>query len=211
MKRIRISISNTFSQTIDTQNIDTQKVQNIDGKMILHLGTINISSEQPEFEIVRDNGAQILYGVLSIEQKIESILSYYLFGPVLGVPKPEKDFFNNAILQTDKFTFSFKKSLLSKIIDKHDFLIGEDKDRLQGNLDAIMRWRNAFAHGHLIKDNSRGFTLNYYAGIKKTLLLDDPYWQEVENCFSETEKLFKKLDQSFSIYLIEKIDKREIA
>lgn len=198
MKIIKLPITNTLSMTLDSQNAKTEVVN---GMKMIKFGVLDVAASHNELEVVRDNGAQILYAVLSIERRIESTLSNYLFGFVLGTPKPERDFFNNEIVQTDKITFSFKINLLNQIITTNNFLSAEDKNQLVENLNLMMHWRNAFAHGHLNKDNLRGVELHYYSGGNKVFLLDDVFWGKVESCFVATEELWKKFDSLFEPYL----------
>lgn len=193
MKRIKLPIDTTLFCQFDLKNIDPQSIQVIDGKKVISFAKIDISAGHKEIEIARDNGAQIVYGLLSVEHKINSILAEYLFGPTLGSPKPKKDFFVNEVLQSNRFDYSFKKELLSTIVSECNLLVGQDKDVLQSHLKKIMTWRNAFAHGHLSADNAQVCYLKYYLGGNKSIVLNDDFWTEVEVCFQQINELFKKL------------------
>lgn len=193
MKRIKLSMDTTLFCQVDLKNIDSQNIQVIDGRKFISFPKIDVSAGHKEVEIARDNGAQIVYGLLSIEHKINSILAEYLFGPTLGSPKPQKDFFVNEILQSNKFDYSFKKELFIKIMNDHNLLIKEDRGILQENLKKIMTWRNAFAHGFLSADNLQECYLKYYSGGNKSIVLNDDFWTEVEVCFQQINELFKKL------------------
>ncbi len=193
MKKIKLPIDTTLFCQTDLENIDPQNIQNLGNTKVIRLGTINVAAGCKEVELARDNGVQIVYGLLSIEHRMENILSEYLFGPTLGTSKPKKDFFVNEILQSSKVDYFFKKELLNKIIDEHNLLIGRDRDILQNNLKKIMTWRNAFAHGHLRADNFQGCFLDYYSGGQKTEVLNDDFWIGVEDSFKQIVELLKKL------------------
>jgi hypothetical protein len=197
MKEIEIPLSTTF-----TIKVDTYPMKFMNG--LSHLGTINVMDAQPDLRIARENGAKIIYGVLTLEQRIESVISYYLFGPVLGHPKREKAFFDNEILQTDKLTFAFKKKLLDRIIERHDFLPKIQREELESTLNAVMRWRNAFAHGRFVKDNVQGVVVQYYSGDKRSLTLDDKFWDDAEKAFAKAHELFQQLDSRLNEYLMQK-------
>ena len=192
MKRIKLPIDTTLFCQVDLENIDSQNIQVIDGRKFISLAKIDVSTGHKEIEIARDNGAQIVYGLLSIEHKINNILAEYLFGATLGSPKPKKDFFVNEILQSNRFDYSFKKELLSTIVNECNLLAGQDKDILQSRLKSIMTWRNAFAHGHLSADSSQVCYLKYYSGGNNTIVLDESFWSGVETCFKELNELLKK-------------------
>lgn len=193
MKKIKLPIDTTLFSQVDLKNIDSQNIQELDGMKVIHLGKIDVAVGHKEIENARDNGAQIVYGLLGIEHRIESILAEYLFGPTLGMPKPKEDFFINEILQSNRFDYSFKKELLNRIVNDENLLSGADKDILQNNLKKIMTWRNAFAHGHLRADNYQVCYLDYYSGSKNTIELSDEFWSEVESSFKQADELLKKI------------------
>ena len=193
MKRIKLQIDNTLFCQIDLKNINPQNIQDLSGMKLIQLARIDVCAGQSELEVARDNGSQIVYALLSVEHRIESILAEYLFGPISGVPKPKKDFFVNDILQSSKFDYSFKKELLNKVINDQNLLIGEDKDILQKNLGKIMTWRNAFAHGNLRADNAQICYLEHYSVAKATIILSDEFWLEVEDVFKQINELLKKI------------------
>lgn len=193
MKKIKLPIDTTVFCQVDLKNINSQNIQDLGGMKVIHLAKIDVSAGHKEIGTARDNGAQIVYGLLSVEHRIETILAEYLFGPILGNPKPKKDFFVNEILQSNRLEYSFKKELLNRIVNSEDLLPGEDKDTLQNNLKKIMTWRNAFAHGHLRTDNSQVCYLDYYSGSKNTIVLNDEFWIEVESSFKKIDELLRKL------------------
>jgi hypothetical protein len=194
MKEISLPIHQSFSLTVDTHAIDASKAIEVDGKLIVPLGKMDFGEKMPTIEIVRTNGAKILYATTSIEKQIEQIFLQYLFGKQSG-PNDKLDFFKNELLQSATLTFSFKKNLFQKLINKTELLKGKSRAKLQKNLSSIMNWRNAFAHGSLHYDNLSGYTLHYYSSENKTLKIDDKFWTSVEKCFTDTSALLNTVLQ----------------
>lgn len=189
MKEISLPITQTFSITIDTHNIDMSKVVDLgDGKFGVHLGSISSEDVSPVIEIARKNGGNILYATTSIEQQMESILLRYFMGPFVQ-HEDRRELFEREIIQSSSLSYSTKKELVSKVINSNNLLDGKKKNNLQAKLKKIMEWRNAFAHGKIQYDSKAGCSIKYYSGGPKNLVLTDTYWNEVEECFNECTKL----------------------
>ena len=156
------------------------------------LSYLVIGEGAKEIEVARENGAQVVYATTSIEQRLEEIILTYFFGPFVN-PDDRRDFFIHNVLQSSSLQYSFKKELVSKIIEQCSLLEGKVKSKLQDNLKKIMVWRNAFAHGRLEYDNRLGCCLRYYMGTPQVLTLDDEYWSTVETQFKETDEILSEL------------------
>lgn len=193
MKEIALPITQTFSMTIDTHNIDRNKVVDLGNGMLgISLGSISSEEVTPKLEIARKNGGNILYATTSIEQQLESILLLYFMGPFIK-HDDRRQLFEREILQSSTLSFSAKKELVFKIAHNCDLLDGEAKEKLQKQLKKIMGWRNAFAHGKMQYDNRDGCLIKYYSGGPKHLELNDEYWSEVEITFKECSDLLSEL------------------
>lgn len=194
MKEIDLPVTTTYSITVDTHNMSDMPIEDIAGKKMVSLGTIDIGEKSNDIIIARNNGGKILYATTSIEQKLERIISHYIFGLFLG-PHPERSFFENEILGSSNIGFNFKKELVKKLINSEKLLEGKNKHKLERKLADIMMWRNAFAHGKLQYDNVQGCFLKYYSNGHKQMMLDDQFWDVTVQTFEESDKI---LDQIFN-------------
>jgi len=204
MHNIKLPIYNTLSLNIDPKNITKAPISEINGIKVALLGRIDVTKQTEDIPIVRDNGAQIIYATVDIENKLESILSTYLFGPVLDVLE-QRDFFVNELLQSSHLGFSAKKAIVQKLINKYNLLEGKQKNILESNLKKILDWRNAFAHGNIGNDSRDGCLIKYFSGSPKVQKLDDEFWAEIEKCFVDTDKILKEiLEKVHKLYFNEK-------
>lgn len=210
MKEIELPVTTTFSFTIDTHALYNQTPQEIDGRLMVPLGTIDMADKAKDIEVVRRNGGKILYATTSIEKKLEQIISGYMFGLFLR-EHPERSFFENEILGSSNIGFSFKKELVKTLVNQNQFLKGKDKHELERKLSDIVKWRNAFAHGSLQYDNVHGNFLNYYSNGHKKIMLNDSFWDEVIQTFTECEKTLNDLCNQISQPYLDEIKNRQKA
>ncbi|MDP8211773.1 MAG: hypothetical protein P9X22_00595 [Candidatus Zapsychrus exili] len=175
------------SLPIHFDNKESEQVGNIKAA---HISTFKVNKE--EYDIVQKNGAQVISSTIYIESLIEDILSIYLFEDKKE-NNSKRSFFDNEILKSDNLSFSAKKELLQKLLNSLVFLKGKEKDLLQKNFKNILNIRNAFAHGKLVDDTNKDWQIQYYSGSKKNISLDDIYWQELEDCFNQTDTLLKDI------------------
>lgn len=194
MKEIKVPMLTTVSGTFNI-NLGNLEPLNPSKTRTITIGTIE--SNENDWEIIRKNGAQVIYGVVHIESKIEKILALYFFGNNKE-NLDKKQFFINEVLEAESLTFFQKKQLLQKMLDKTNILKGKNKDYLQTNLKKIMDLRNAFAHGTLIENKQRGWTIQYYSGGIKAIELSDDYWEGVEDCFKKINSLLKNISQELT-------------
>ncbi len=192
MKDIELPITQSFSATIDTHNIDMSKAVDIgNGVMGIPLGSVVDSEISAITEKARLNGGKVLYATTSIEQQMESILLRYFMGP-FEAGSEKREIFEKEILQSSALSYSAKKHLVSKVVNTHSLLNGKSKNKLQSYLKKIMEWRNAFAHGKVQHDNMCGCFIKHYSGGPKTLNLTDEFWEELEKTFKECSELLKQ-------------------
>ena len=192
MKEISLPITQTFSLTIDTYNIDISKAVDMgDGRLLVPLGNIVDEGISLIAETARKNGGKVLYATTSIEQKLEAILLEYFMGPFVK-HEERRVMFEREILQSSALSYSAKKELVAKLVNDGQLLSGGKKNVLQSHLKKIMEWRNAFAHGKIKHDNRAGCFISYYSGQPKQLSLTDEFWDEVEKCFKECDVLLSE-------------------
>ncbi|MFK5951316.1 MAG: hypothetical protein QM500_21385 [Methylococcales bacterium] len=196
MREINLPISNTYSLTFPAK-MDINNTEKVGDSLIVSLGTIVDSDKSKEVEIARLNGGKVLYATTSIEKIVERILVKYFIGPFQGHDE-RRVMFENDVIQSSSFSYSFKKELIKKIINQHDLLKGKQKNNINGHLKNIMIWRNAFAHGHIKYNDPKGCLIEYYSGEKKELFLTDVFWGKVEKNYVECESLLKSIDEKIS-------------
>lgn len=192
MKDIELPITQTFSITIDTHNIDTSKaVQMEDGRMMVPLGNVVDTEISAITEQARQNGGKILYATTSIEQQMEGLLLRFFMGPFTG-HEERRVLFEAEILQSTALSYCAKKELVAKVVNSSELLPGKKKNKLQKHMKSIMEWRNAFAHGKVQHDNLQGCFISYYSGEKKVLKLNSALWEEIETTFKECHSLLSE-------------------
>jgi hypothetical protein len=195
MREINLPITQTFSITLDKAMFDLSKAVDMgDGRHSVSLGNIVDTEMVAKVETARRNGGKILYATTSIEQSIESILLNYFMGPFIE-HDDRRVMFEHELLQSSALSFRAKKDLLVKVINTENLLKGGNKDAAQKHLKNIMEWRNAFAHGKMQHDTSKGCFICFYSGGPKTLVLDGKYWDEVEKAFQVCVELLKEAEQ----------------
>lgn len=188
MKEIDLPVTTTFSMTFDMEGLKEIPVQMIDGLKVIPLGTMNFGTSGNDIEIARSNGGKVLYSTTTtIEKKLESIISSYLFSLFLE-PNSQRSFFEHELLGSSSMTLEFKRTLVNKIIDQENYQTGKEKDDLIKKLADIIKWRNAFAHGDIRLDNVQGVFLKYYSGGNKQLDLNDEFWDKVVETYSSCVK-----------------------
>jgi hypothetical protein len=193
MKEISLPISQTYSLTVDLQNLDISKAIDAgDGRLLVPLGTLSNEEFGKAVEVARQNGGKVLYASTSIEQKLEALLLEYFMGPFKG-HSDRRVIFEREILQSSAFSYRTKKDLVAKLINELQLLSGKEKNALGSLLKKVMEWRNAFAHGRIQHEARTGCFIKYYSGEPRTLALTDEYWDEVEGAFKECDAL---LDQA---------------
>ena len=191
MKKITLPLTQTYSTSLDLKAIPKEGIVQRDGHTEIHFPQMDFGKSNEVLLVVRENGSLVVYAATSIEGQIDQILVNYLFGSA-NKPNDRKDFFVQQILQSPGLTYSLKRDFLSKIVNDHDLLEGKDKNHLAAGLKKIMIWRNAFAHGTIHYDATRGAEIKYFSGSPQVQALSDEYWTEVEECFSQADALLKR-------------------
>ncbi|MCW9023091.1 MAG: hypothetical protein OQK73_00270 [Gammaproteobacteria bacterium] len=195
MREINLPIPNTYSltPTIDT-NRRSEWIEQQDGTYLVPLGNIVSPEKASEIEMARLNGGKILYATTSVERLVDKILIEYFMGPFQEHDE-KRVLFENDVIQSSSFSYSFKKALIKRILDTHKLLKGDHKNKLNKYLKDIMIWRNAFAHGDIEYNDPKGCYIEYYSGEKKKLILSDEYWDKVEHTFSGCNSLLLELTE----------------
>lgn len=192
MKKIELPTTNTVSFTVNHGSIDYGGILMPDGSQHVSLGEIG-ETHWENLSIARENGGKILWSTVCMEKNMEDILLSYFMGPFNGTCD-KRDLLKNELLQASFLQLSAKKHLIVKVAVKFNSLKGKERDKLDGYLKSIIQWRNAFAHGSLALNATKGVILSYYSGSPKEEVLDDKFWNTVESVFNGCNELLKKLE-----------------
>jgi len=200
MREINLDVSQTIVFGFKQDSSGKVKVDVDDsGRESASMGSFG-SVEQQEINIAKGNGGKILYATTSVEKKLEKIILHYFIGAFdntdgLSEHNRRRQLFNDEVLQSSSFSFSFKKQLLRVMLDKAEPVIlkGEIRSNIQGDLKKIMTWRNAFAHGDLLYDTRKGVVLKYYSNGPQKLTMDDDFWELVEKTFKQLNERLEEV------------------
>ena len=146
------------------------------------------SSASDEIAIIEKNGSELITATVMLEERMIEAVSTLLFGKAAngGI---QRDFFVDEIMGTSDFSFAFKRRVFTRLLERTEKTDPESIKELKSGLNRIMEWRNAFAHGKVLREYSGGFALQYYSGGTKELVLDDAFFEKVEstvrNCLYE--------------------------
>jgi hypothetical protein len=210
MKKLQLPISNTFTMFCRSDFSDLTPVKTEDGKVIFPLGRIDFKVSGEQAEEARQNAALVIWAVISIEQRLNTLIANYLFGPVIGEPKPKRDFLINHILNSDALTLAKKRALVFEIVSQEKLLIGKDKEAFSKLLAKMIKYRNAFAHGNITIDTKLGALVHYFSGTHQSIILDDSFWTNLEQEFKTINDILQGIENHISKIFIEslKTDKK---
>jgi len=197
MKKITLPITQTYSSTLDLMAIPKENIVQREGHVEIHFPLMDFAESNKVLQTVRENGSLVVYAATSIEGQIDQILLHYFFGPA-SKPNLRRDYFLQNILQSESLTYAFKRNLLTKIVNLEELLVGGQKNKLDQNLKSIMTWRNAFAHGTIHYDASYGAEIKYFSGSPQVQPLSDDFWNQVESCYGETDRLLTDILQTLA-------------
>lgn len=129
--------------------------------------------------VIERNGSTIFYRAVLLEERMIEGVCKLLFGKN-SHENWQSRFFANEVIGTSDFQFSFKRRVLTRLLEQKNILPKEEIDRTKTGLNRVMEWRNAFAHGAVLHQNGAGYVLQYYSGAHKEAVLDDAFFEKVE-------------------------------
>lgn len=189
MREITLNKKNTFSSGVfkmpQVSDIE-EGVQRIE----IPIFSIDLGEAQKKLNIAHKNGSEIIYTAIDVEDMMCDLLEYHIFK---DLKSDGRTFFKYEILQSSKLSFNDKKSLIRTIIEKEDLLQGKNKNNFDKILKNVQGNRNAFAHGKLEHDAQKGVVLSYYSNGHQSKILDDAYWDMIEELFKEARELLDNL------------------
>ena len=134
---------------------------------------------------VRRRSMHVVASGFAVEDVLTSILENLLFGRI----RSEIKYLRGILLESDSCSFAAKRKILRILQEDKNLVSGPEWNQLDKELAAIMRYRNAHAHGSIWKKKD-GFFLGYFEGRPKKDFLDDEYWSKLEITFQNS---FSKL------------------
>ena len=156
---------------------------------------------------VRRNTGNIISTTIVIEQKISDIISNYLFGAFR--PNTQRDFFEREILCSSRLSSAAKIPVLLKILDELKYFevlpASNDKRKkdtkkkakeFEDLLRKVLEYRNAFAHGELKYESPTGCILNYHSRDRKKCVLDEKFWDKLEDRYQELLEILNKIKKA---------------
>ena len=144
------------------------------------VGSFGSPASSDEIAIIEKNGSELITATVMLEDRMIEAVSTLLFGKAAnsGV---EREFFVDEIMGTSDFSFAFKRRVFTRLLERTEKLDLELIKELKAGLNKIMEWRNAFAHGKVLREYDGGFVLQYYSGGAKERTLDDAFFEKVES------------------------------
>lgn len=138
------------------------------------------SSLVDEMAVIEKNGTEILSAMVMIEDRIIEAVSKILF-TAASQNSNYRDFFVSEIMGTSDFSFSFKRRVFTRLLEQFELLGHEKIKSLKADLNKLILWRNAFAHGQVLHDQHDGYVLQYYSGGHQEQILDDDFFEKVDS------------------------------
>lgn len=133
-----------------------------------------------EMAVIEKNGTEILSAMVMIEERIIEAVSKILFAGT-SQNSDYRGFFVSEIVGTSDFSFSFKRRVFTRLREQFELLERDKIKSLKSDLNKLMSWRNAFAHGQVLHDQHDGYVLQYYSGGHKEQVLNDEFFETVDN------------------------------
>jgi len=144
-----------------------------------------------DLAVIEDNWIELLSTSQGLETMLEEVITDFLFTS----SKAGKLFFRNTILEAGFFTFHKKWQIANEIFtgfeEKGQLTRAERKETMR-QLSAVIKYRNAFAHGELMVAPD-GIYLQYFRKELRKDRLDDDYWKQLETCFRKAWVGLKEL------------------
>ncbi|MBD9471239.1 hypothetical protein [Pseudoxanthomonas sp. PXM01] len=129
---------------------------------------------------IEKNGAELIMVTVLLESRMIEAVSRLLFRKADEVHKP-REFFVAEIMGTSDFSFAFKRRVFTRLLEHTGALEARVIKELKADLNKVMNWRNAFAHGRVLHEQDAGYLLQYYSGGPQDLVLDDAFFEKVES------------------------------
>jgi hypothetical protein len=140
---------------------------------------------------IRRMSGRIISATSAIDQVIGEIIADTVFKEVVL----HRELVLGSVLSSDWCTLAAKRKLLAIAIERFDLLKGAKKSELENRLKKITQYRNAFAHGTLAH-NGETQELHYFEGKPMKAVLDEAYFETLEEHFLAAWALLEEIQQS---------------
>jgi len=164
--------------------------------------TITVSTEGTDvtaaIALVQDarrNKAKVIDAAATIESCLQEIVSYYFFADRAD---PKKPVFDSLVLSSDWCTFSAKRKLFNHIVKSVGLLSSKELASLDELLAAVVRYRNAFAHGHFSVTDGL-VSLSYFQGTPQQITLTDEALSKIEDCLLQSVNQLQEISLRFGV------------
>lgn len=138
------------------------------------------ASNVNDVSVIEKNGLEVITAAVLLESRMIEAVAKLLFGNALQ-DRTKREFFVEEIMGTSDFSFAFKRRAFTRLLERTQALEAEATKELKAGLNKVMEWRNAFAHGRLVLEHGGGFVLEYYSGGRKELVMDNAFFENVED------------------------------
>jgi len=129
---------------------------------------------------IERNGSELIMVTVMLEDRMIEAVSKLLFGKAADA-REQREFFVTEIMGTSDFSFAFKRRVFTRLLEHTGALDAPAIKELKNGLNKVMEWRNAFAHGKVLHEHNGGYLLQFYSGGTQQLVLDDEFFEKVEN------------------------------
>jgi hypothetical protein len=142
--------------------------------------TASDTHESDDLATIERNGSELITATVMLEDRMIEAVSKLLFSKAADSREP-REFFVAEIMGTSHFSFAFKRRVFTRLLERTGALDAPAIKELKAELNKVMEWRNAFAHGKMLYEHNGGYLLQYYSGGLQELVLDDSFFEKVES------------------------------
>lgn len=142
--------------------------------------TCSSKNVRHDLTTIERNGSELIMAAVMLEDRMIEAVSKLLFGKAADA-REQREFFATEIMGTSDFSFAFKRRAFTRLLEHTGALDALAIKELKNGLNKVMEWRNAFAHGKVLHEHNGGYLLQFYSGGIQQLVLDDEFFEKVEN------------------------------
>ena len=146
----------------------------------------------PQLEIISKNISEVMI----VAGEIEKRFGFFVLGYFMPKINRKQKIFQEQILNSSSFNFNLKRNVVISMIRENNLLEGSDLSDFEKISSKVIKYRNALAHGSIIY-RDREMNLEYYEGQKRIKILNDNYWDLVEDTYKNMQDKLKLLTPMF--------------
>jgi hypothetical protein len=166
----------------------------MDAAGVVKLGEIHGNTARDEEQTAKYNGGMFIWGATEVEKEMNEVIALAISPPSPnGWITPAGGFFRRHFLEASHLQFAAKLKIIEDLIDERCPMSNTQIKEFSGKIRRVMRYRNAFAHGHLTFDANHGCTLSYYEGGHKRDVINDEFVGRLEDLYKDAIGALKAL------------------